>query len=121
MHARLRWWSSTIFCIGIGVNAVGTNTVSEWQCKWPICSKFISIRFSDFYCVVICLLCRLNVTNMEEPYFLVESLDTLHGIDGIEDRSYKVVIYAVNQKGRSSKVTLNDFVVGDRNQGTACK
>lgn len=58
---------------------------------------------------------------MEEPYFLVESLDTLHGIDGIEDRSYKVVIYAVNQKGRSSKVTLNDFVVGDRNQGTACK
>lgn len=58
---------------------------------------------------------------MEEPYFLVEALDTLHGIDSTEDRSYKVVIYAVNQKGRSSKVTLKDFVVGDRNQSTACK
>lgn len=84
-----------------------------------VCSKFISF-FLIFHCLPIGRY-RLNVTNMEEPYFLVESLDTLHGVDGIEDRSYKVVIYAVNQKGRSSKVTLKDFVVGDRNQGTACK
>lgn len=115
MHSRLRWWSSTILRIGIGVNAYRTNTVSErvQMAKTPICLKNHSVSsFIPF---------RLNVTNMEEPYFLVEALDTLHSIDSTEDRSYKVVIYAVNQKGRSSKVTLKDFVVGDRNQSTACK
>lgn len=53
---------------------------------------------------------------MEEAYFLVDSLETLNTADNIEDRSYKAVIYAVNQKGQSAKVTLRNFIVGDRSQ-----
>lgn len=57
---------------------------------------------------------RFNLTNTEEPYFLVESLEALNSIDDINDRSYRVVVYSVNQKGRSPKIVLKDFVIGDR-------
>lgn len=57
---------------------------------------------------------RFNLTNTEEPYFLVESLEALNSIDDTNDRSYRVVVYAVNQKGRSPKIILKDFVIGDR-------
>lgn len=52
------------------------------------------------------------MTNIEEPSFLVESLDALQFN---EDHAYKVVIYSVNQKGRSSKVALKDLFIGERN------
>lgn len=55
---------------------------------------------------------------MEEPSFLVEQLDTLHFN---EDQAYKVVIYSVNQKGRSSKVTLKDLFIGERANNLPCK
>lgn len=65
--------------------------------------------------------CRFNLTNSEEPYFLVESLEALHSIDSAEDRTFRVVIYAVNQKGRSPKVILKDLLIGDRDHHSACK
>ncbi|XP_037038777.1 hemicentin-1 isoform X2 [Bradysia coprophila] len=58
---------------------------------------------------------RFNMTNTEEPYFLIESLDTL-SLDAIEDRAYKAVIFAVNQKGRSPRIVLKDFLIGDNHQ-----
>lgn len=64
---------------------------------------------------------RFNLTNSEEPYFLVESLEALHSFDSIEDRSFRVVIYAMNQKGRSPKVILKDLLIGDRDHHSACK
>lgn len=54
------------------------------------------------------------MTNAEEPFFVIESLDTLTVADTIgDDRAYKAVIFAVNQKGRSPRIVLRDFIVGD--------
>lgn len=45
---------------------------------------------------------------------MIESLDTLTVADTIgDDRAYKAVIFAVNQKGRSPRIVLKDFIVGD--------
>lgn len=33
-----------------------------------------------------------------------------------DDRAYKAVIFAVNQKGRSPRIVLKDFIVGESNQ-----
>lgn len=83
---------------------------------------------------------RFNMTNADEPYFSIESLDALVFADMAavgeklvaggggsgqsrtnniaevahhDDRAYKAVIFAVNQKGRSPRIVLKDFVVGD--------
>lgn len=82
---------------------------------------------------------RFNMTNADEPYFSIDSLDALVLADmaavgdklvagGLsrtsnsfapattEDRAYKAVIFAVNQKGRSPRIVLKDFIVGDASQ-----
>lgn len=78
------------------------------------------------------------MTNPDEPYFSIESLDSLVLADmaavgeklvaggmsrtnsfapaAPEDREFKAVIFAVNQKGRSPRIVLKDFVVGDDGQ-----
>lgn len=60
---------------------------------------------------------RFNVTNMDEPSFLVELIDSLQFT---EDQGHKVVIYSMNQKGRSSKVTLKNMFIGERTSNTPC-
>uniref|UniRef100_A0A182PW16 Ig-like domain-containing protein n=1 Tax=Anopheles epiroticus TaxID=199890 RepID=A0A182PW16_9DIPT len=57
---------------------------------------------------------RYNVTNPDEPYFLVESLENLIHYGGAyddigDDNPLKAVIYAVNQKGRSQGIVVKDF------------
>lgn len=66
------------------------------------------------YSYLLLFIIRFNLTNTEEPYFLVESLEALNSIDDINDRSYRVRVYSVNQKGRSPKIELKDFLIGDR-------
>lgn len=57
------------------------------------------------------------MTNTEEPFFVIESLDALLAADtNGDDRAYKAVIFAVNQKGRSPRIVLKDFIIGDSNQ-----
>lgn len=57
------------------------------------------------------------MTNMEEPFFVIESLDTITLTDvNRDDRAYKAVIFAVNQKGRSPRIVLKDFIIGDNQQ-----
>lgn len=57
------------------------------------------------------------MTNTEEPFFTIESLDTLTLSEtNVDDRAYKAVIFAVNQKGRSPRIVLKDFIVGESNQ-----
>ncbi|XP_050087779.1 neural cell adhesion molecule 1-like [Anopheles aquasalis] len=57
---------------------------------------------------------RYNVTNPDEPYFLVESLENLLHYGGAyddigDDNTLKAVIFAVNQKGRSQGIVVKDF------------
>lgn len=83
------------------------------------------------------------MTNPDEPYFSIDSLDSLvladmaavgdklvagglartnsFGSAPSEDRAYKAVIFAVNQKGRSPRIVLKDFVVGDAGQADSGK
>ncbi|CAD7086100.1 unnamed protein product [Hermetia illucens] len=55
---------------------------------------------------------RFNVTNPEEPQFILDNLDTLTTMMTTENNSLRVRIYAVNQKGRSPGYALHDFVIG---------
>lgn len=52
---------------------------------------------------------------------MVESLEALHSIESTEDRTFRVVIYAMNQKGRSPKIILKDLLIGDRDHHSAGK
>ncbi|GAB0089380.1 Septin-interacting protein 1 [Sergentomyia squamirostris] len=44
---------------------------------------------------------RLNFTNSEEPYFILDSLDTLSSLMTAENETLAARVFAVNQKGRS--------------------
>ncbi|XP_058447205.1 CD166 antigen-like [Malaya genurostris] len=57
---------------------------------------------------------RYNVTNPDEPYFVIESMESLIHYNSLyddlgDDNAIKAVIYAVNQKGRSQGVVVKDF------------
>lgn len=53
---------------------------------------------------------------------MVESLEALHSIDNSnDDRTFRVVIYAMNQKGRSPRIILKDLLIGDRDHHSAGK
>lgn len=49
---------------------------------------------------------RLNLTNVDEPSFIIDSLDSYTSFG---DDSVKAIVYAVNQKGRSQGVLVKEF------------
>lgn len=57
------------------------------------------------------------MTNPDEPYFVIEPLETLihygslydEGGLSADDHTLRAIIYAVNQKGRSQGVIVKDF------------
>lgn len=49
---------------------------------------------------------RLNLTNVDEPSFIIDSLDSYTSVG---DDSVKAIVYAVNQKGRSQGVLVKEF------------
>ncbi|XP_017493193.1 PREDICTED: neural cell adhesion molecule 1-A isoform X2 [Rhagoletis zephyria] len=57
-------------------------------------------------------LTRFNLTNVEEPLFSLENLDTLTSMMTQENNSLKLRIYAYNPKGRSPLYLLPDFIIG---------
>ncbi|XP_055381972.1 uncharacterized protein LOC129612415 [Condylostylus longicornis] len=61
---------------------------------------------------------RFNLTNPDEPQFLLDNLDTLTTMMTSENNSLKVRIYAVNQKGRSLGYQINDFIIGSTTHKT---
>lgn len=54
---------------------------------------------------------RLNLTNVDEPFFVIDSLDSLTSYDTFGDDSLKAVVYAVNQKGRSHGALIKEFAL----------
>ncbi|CAO1351340.1 unnamed protein product [Diamesa hyperborea] len=58
---------------------------------------------------------RFNITNIEEPSFLLINLEEINAKLIEEKDSVFVVIYAVNQKGKSVGVVIHDMVLGVNN------
>ncbi|KAG5676002.1 hypothetical protein PVAND_005857 [Polypedilum vanderplanki] len=54
---------------------------------------------------------RLNLTNVDEPSFNIDSLDAYTSFDTYGDDALKAVVFAVNQKGRSSGVLVREFIL----------
>lgn len=51
------------------------------------------------------------MTNAEEPVFVIESIENYLAYDlSPDDYALKVVVFAVNQKGRSPGVVLKEFL-----------
>jgi hypothetical protein len=52
---------------------------------------------------------RLNLTNVDEPFFVIDSLDSFTSFDTYGDVSLRAVVYSVNQKGRSQGILVKEF------------
>lgn len=52
---------------------------------------------------------RLNLTNVDEPFFAIDSLESFTSFDTFGDDSLKAIVYAVNQKGRSQGSLVKEF------------
>lgn len=69
---------------------------------------------TNILCFRVCLNCRYNITNPDDPYFVIEPLEALMHYNNLYDdfgdnNAFKAVIYAINQKGRSQGVIVKDF------------
>lgn len=52
---------------------------------------------------------RLNLTNVDEPFFVIDSLDSYTSYDTFGDDSLRAFVYSVNQKGRSHGALIKEF------------
>ncbi|XP_055684288.1 hemicentin-2 isoform X1 [Lutzomyia longipalpis] len=57
---------------------------------------------------------RLNFTNSEEPYFILDSLETLSSLMTAENETLAARVFAVNQKGRSQGAAVPKLQIGNR-------
>lgn len=55
---------------------------------------------------------RFNFSNKNEPYFVLDRLEKLSALMTLENNSLSAMVYALNQKGRSTPVLLQDFEIG---------
>uniref|UniRef100_A0AAG5DAR5 Ig-like domain-containing protein n=1 Tax=Anopheles atroparvus TaxID=41427 RepID=A0AAG5DAR5_ANOAO len=55
---------------------------------------------------------RFNFSNKNEPYFVLDRLEKLSALMTLENNSLSCVVYALNQKGRSTPVLIQDFAIG---------
>jgi hypothetical protein len=55
---------------------------------------------------------RYNFTNLDEPYFVLDMLELMNARLIEENDSVLIVVYAVNQKGRSIGVVIRDLELG---------
>lgn len=59
------------------------------------------------------IITRFNWTNSEEPYFILDTLDSINAMMTAENNSLTSIIFAVNQKGRSPGVILRELSIGE--------
>uniref|UniRef100_A0A182NUX3 Ig-like domain-containing protein n=1 Tax=Anopheles dirus TaxID=7168 RepID=A0A182NUX3_9DIPT len=55
---------------------------------------------------------RFNFSNKNEPFFVLDRLEKLSALMTLENNSLSCVVYALNQKGRSTPVLIQDFEIG---------
>ncbi|CRL01064.1 CLUMA_CG014257, isoform A [Clunio marinus] len=62
---------------------------------------------------------RLNLTNVDEPYFVIDALESYTSYDTYGDESLRAVVYSVNQKGRSAATTVREFDFDENGENRA--
>ena len=62
---------------------------------------------------------RFNLTNADEPFFVIDSLDSYTSFDTFGDDSMRAVVYAVNQKGRSQGTLVREFIFEENAENRA--
>lgn len=62
---------------------------------------------------------RLNLTNVDEPFFVIDSLDSYASFDTFGEDSLRAVVYAVNQKGRSHGALVREFAFDGNGENRA--
>lgn len=55
---------------------------------------------------------RFNLTNADEPYFLLDMLELINARLIEENDSALIAVYSANQKGKSIAVIIRDFELG---------
>lgn len=55
---------------------------------------------------------RFNATNADEPSFVLDNIDQIRSRLARDKDSAVIVVYAVNQKGRSAGVIIRDLELG---------
>lgn len=55
---------------------------------------------------------RFNFTNVDEPLFVLDTLELINARLIDENDSVLIVVYAVNQKGKSVGVVIRDLELG---------
>lgn len=55
---------------------------------------------------------RYNFTNVDEPFFVLDMLELINARLIEENDSVLIVVYAVNQKGKSAGVVIRDLELG---------
>jgi hypothetical protein len=101
VSARLRWWPTTNVSARI-------DCIEERQIE--VKSSSNEMRRSGGNNFIDFCLARLNLTSVEEPLFVLDSLDSLTALDAFGDDSLRAVVFAVNQKGRSHGTLVKEFV-----------
>lgn len=71
-----------------------------------------SVTPKCFYYQNNVLFSRFNVTNSEEPSFVLENIEQISSRLARDKDSAIIVVYAVNQKGRSAGVIIRDLELG---------
>lgn len=67
------------------------------------------VFYSDDKIIYRLIYNRLNLTNADEPFFIIDSLDAFTSFDTYGDDAVRAVVYSVNQKGRSHGVLVKEF------------
>ena len=73
---------------------------------------FISFPLSISLFSPLSCTARYNFTNVDEPYFVLDMLELMNARLIEENDSVLIVVYAVNQKGRSIGVVIRDLELG---------
>lgn len=77
-----------------------------------LCHDSINYDYFYFIFIIFPYRHRYNFTNVDEPFFILDALELINGKLNEEDDSVLIVVYAVNQKGKSAGFAIRDIELG---------
>lgn len=82
---------------------------------------FLNVLRVAAMCNLSIFFTRLNLTNVDEPFFVIDSLDSFTSFDTFGDDSLRAVVYGVSQKGRSQGTMVKEFALDGSAENRAGK